>query len=140
MRRRARRSSFAAKMTTIAAGATALALFLAGSGSAWCQQIEEITVTAPRQVHQTYVVGRSPTTGAPIEVTTISRAVSYADLDLAKPSGAAKLRNRIDDTAKDLCKELDKLYPMEPKDRVCAKKADDGAMEQADKAIAAAGR
>jgi UrcA family protein len=128
------------RLTNIAAGVAALAAFFAASDSALSQQIEEVTVTAPRQVHQTYVVGRSPSTGAPIEVTTISRAVSYADLDLSKPSGAAELRSRIDDTAKGLCKELDKLYPMEPKDRSCVKKAADGAMEQADKVIAAASK
>ncbi|MBU6444500.1 MAG: UrcA family protein [Alphaproteobacteria bacterium] len=130
----------ASQLSSFAAGAAALAVSLCVAIPASSQQIEEVTVTAPRQVHQTYVVGRSPSTGAPIEVTTISRVVSYADLDLGTPPGAAELRSRIDATAKDLCRELDKLYPMEPKDRSCIKKAADGAMEQADKVIAAASK
>ena len=128
------------QLTSVAVGVTALAVSLGVAGPASSQPLEEVTVTAPREVHQTYISGRSPTTGAPIEVTTISRLVSYADLDRAKPSGATALRSRIDDTAKDLCQELDKLYPLEPKDRSCVKKAADAAMEQADKAIAAARR
>ena len=70
-----------------------------------------------------------------IEETSISRTVSYADLDLVKASDADELRTRVRDTAKDLCTELDKLYPLEPKDPDCVRKSVDRAMVQADNAI-----
>ena len=106
------------------------------SCAALAQEKQEITVTAPRVVHQT--IGRSSTTGAPIEQTSISRPVSYSDLDLSKPSGATILRKRVEDISKSLCQELDQLYPLEPKDPGCVPRAVNGATDQIDRAIAAA--
>lgn len=97
------------------------ALVAAAISVAQAQPIETVTVTAPRIVHQTIVTGRSSTTGAPIEETTISRVVSYADLDLAKAADADAFKARVEDAARDLCAELDKLYPLEPKDPSCAR-------------------
>lgn len=101
------------------------------------QPMETIVVTAPRVVHQTIVTGRSPT-GATIEETTISRNVTFDDLDLSKAHDADALRTRVRDTARDLCAELDKLFPFEPKDTNCVKKSADRAMIQADQLIAEA--
>lgn len=109
--------------------------FMIANTAAYSQPVEEVTVTAPRVVKQTVVTGRSFATGAPIEETSISRTVSYADLDLVKTSDADELRTRVRDTAKDLCTELDKLYPLEPKDPDCVRKSVDRAMVQADNAI-----
>lgn len=104
------------------------------NSAAIAQPIEEVIVTAPRTVHQT--IGRSSITGAPIELISIARQVSYADLDLSKTSDANELEKRVDDTARDLCQELDKMYPLEPKDRNCVSKASDDARKQVDAAIA----
>ena len=58
-------------------------------------------------------------------------------------SGVTELKRRINDTAKDACKQLDTLYPealyppLTPKVD-CVETAVDGAMAQANVAIAAA--
>ena len=99
------------------AAAAAIALFAFGSQPVHAQQEgtqttgvnEEITIVAPRVVKRK-IVGRTPI-GAPIEVVTLSRPVSYGDLDLATEEGRATLRKRIEDTAKKTCKELDVMYP-----------------------------
>ena len=106
---------------------------------ALAQPMETVVVTAPRIVQQTIVMGRSPT-GAPIEETTISRVVKFADLDLTKPQDQDTLRTRVRDTSRDLCAELDKLYPFGAKDPDCVKKSADRAMVQVDQAIAEAHR
>jgi UrcA family protein len=93
---------------------------------------EEITIVAPRVV-QRKVVGRT-TIGAPIEVISLSRPVSYADLDLSTQEGRAELRKRIENTAKAACKELDVMYPDSmfqpiPAEQNCVKNASSQAME-----------
>jgi UrcA family protein len=106
------------------------------SGAVFAEEIAQVTVTASRPVKE--VVGHS-NIGAPIEVTSITSRVSYADLDLASHSGAATLETRINDAAKAACKELDKSYPLtEPDATRCAKLATDKAMVSARAAISAA--
>lgn len=46
-----------------------------------------------------------------VETIQLSRAVSYADLDLTTESGAAQLRQRIRNTAKELCQKLRREHP-----------------------------
>lgn len=111
--------------------------FLMTSSAAFAKKIETVTVTAPRIVKQTIVTGRSYTTGAPIEQTTISRAVHFSDLNLVKSSDDATLKTRVRDAAKDLCAELDKLYPLEP-DRSCVRKSIHRAMPQVKAVISSA--
>ncbi len=101
------------------------------------QETPQVTIEATRPV--TKVVGRSSSTGAPIEETTITRKVSYADLDLASVAGANELQKRVNDTAKELCKQLDDMYPLTaPTSTDCARKSSSQAMEQVHMAIAAA--
>lgn len=119
-----------------AATALACAGFTLAGGLAVAQEPEEIIVTAPRAVHEQ--IGRSPSTGAPIERITLTRHVSYADLDLAKTADADELKTRVGDMAKKACKQLDSLYPLLPSDPACVRSATDGAMEQVTQAIAAA--
>lgn len=102
--------------------------------------MQEITIVAPYLVHK-QVVGRS-TIGAPIEVLSISRRVSYADLDLTKASDAATLKKRISDTAKDACEYLfstdhGTTLPPVTSSRACAKTATAEAMMLANDVIAA---
>jgi len=102
---------------------------------------EEITVVAP-EVVQRKIVGRTMI-GAPIEVISLSRPVSYADLDLTKQSDADELEKRIGDTAKAACKELNIMYPDAmfqpiPANQNCTRTATSEAMEVAKLVIAAA--
>ena len=64
----------------------------AAAAQALAQEVEEITV-----------VGRLGPDGRP---STLSRIVSYRDLDLTTNAGQDMLRRRIRDTARDLCTEL----------------------------------
>src|SRR4051812_45075439 len=68
---------------------------------------ETITVTPP------YVVTKT-TTGAIRDRTTsysISRVVSYADLDLKTDSGVSNLEGRVKEAATGVCQEMDMRYP-----------------------------
>lgn len=58
------------------------------------------------------VVGRSAI-GAPIDRVTLTRRVSYADLDLTTYAGAMKLEKRVHTAARAACAQLDDLYPLE---------------------------
>jgi len=94
-----------------------LAAALAASGNAALAQDadsakQEITVEAPRSVPMP--VERSPYTGAAIAVTTVRMTVLYADLDLATARDADRLMLRIRNVARDACKQLDRLYPLNP--------------------------
>lgn len=115
-----------------------LALFAVGmlAGSAFAVhpvravQDDEITVMAPRSIHRE-VVGRSAI-GAPIEEISLTRRVSYAGLDLRRPSDMNELQRRIKMTANEACDQLNKLYPLDtvPSDRDCKTDAYNSGMEQ----------
>lgn len=62
------------------------------SAPAFAQTVEEVTV-----------VGRYGPDGEP---RTLSRAVSFADLDITTQPGQEQLKQRISDTARELCTEL----------------------------------
>src|SRR5262245_51195471 len=78
-------------------------------------------------------------TGTPIEVITIKRRVSYADLDLATYSGAVELEARVKNSAKSLCDKLVQMRPMSSFDKwSCVRTAVAGGMAEARAAIVAA--
>ena len=108
--------------------------FVIAGGPVVAQQVSEIIVEAPYLRQQ---VGRT-SSGAAVELITLTKRVSYADLNLAMQADVEQLNKRIDDTAKGACKQLDSLYPLDPTDPNCVKKAVDGGMAQAKVAIAAA--
>ena len=115
-----------------------LALFVAGctlaGATANAQPMEVVTVEAASIT----VVGRSSSTGAPIKEIRIKSQVSYADLDLTTEAGAAELTKRITDTAKSTCDEIKVDFPAQGStEEKCVKDAIDGAMEQANAAVAA---
>ncbi len=95
----------------------------------------EITVEAPRSVPVR--VERSPYTGAAVAVTTVRMSVLYGDLDLATLRDANRLMVRVRNVARDACKQLDRLYPLDP-DETCIDKAVDHAAPLASAAIAVA--
>ena len=78
------------------------------------------------------------------EIVSLTRAVSYADLDLSKAADVAELETRVKNTAKDVCQELNRRYPRNGGQYVygsadCVKKATDDGLDIV-KAIAAAGK
>ena len=109
---------------------------------------EVVIVTAPSVViHEAKAPAGSRVLGRgmarPIEVVSVNRSVSYADLDLAKPSDEKIFTGRIDQAAKDACAALDKRYPkniyipVSPEEN-CVKNAAGNAMRIAEEVIAAA--
>lgn len=73
---------------------------------------EKITVYAP------YVVTRkimnpmmSKTSSTGIEVISVSRSVSFSDLNLSQPPDQITLNNRVHQAAQDACSEIEKRFP-----------------------------
>lgn len=108
---------------------------------------EVVTVTAPSVViHESKATASSRATGGgmlrPIEVVSVNRSVSYADLDLSKSGDVATFARRIDDAARDACATLDRRYPkavyipVSPGEN-CARNAAGNAMRIAELVIAA---
>ncbi|MDX3911166.1 MAG: UrcA family protein [Sphingobium sp.] len=94
------------------------------AGGAAAQEVGEtadvITVEAPRSVPAP--VERSPYTGVAVAITTVRMPVLYGDLDLSAPGDAERLMVRIRNVARDVCRELDRLHPLNP-DGDCAVRA-----------------
>jgi UrcA family protein len=73
------------------------------------------------------------------QVVSITRHVSFADLDLVTYSGTQELKARINETADSICAKLGRMYgPMGFDRPQCMRDAVRGAMAQARAAIAAA--
>ncbi len=102
------------------------------------EPLQEVKIEASRPV--TNVAPAYPG-GARVEIIQLSRPVSFKDLDLTKTADAAKLEQRIGETAKAACKQLDEMYPLTASPGgSCVKDATDSAMVKAKAAIAAATR
>lgn len=128
----------------LAPGILAMASALAGSSVAQpaktqSQEFEEaqyetVTVYAPYVVKRQVVnsmMSKKSATG--LEMVSISRSVSFADLDLADPGQAKQLESRVDIAAHDACRELEKKFPKSqyrpvPEDQNCAGNAKAAAM------------
>lgn len=67
----------------------------------------------------------------------MSRPVSYHDLDLTTRDGARELRDRVRDTARDICQQLAEEYPykQQPGSTKCYEGALKNGMVRADAAI-----
>jgi UrcA family protein len=116
-----------------------LAIALATVSAAAVAQQADQTTNEAGEVQQT-MVGFSYT-GIPVERLQVERPVSYANLDLTTPSGAAELKRRVIETAKAACEQLDSADPIDLSDTddfSCVKTATHGALKQANAAIAAA--
>jgi UrcA family protein len=74
-------------------------------------RMPKITVEADHQVQKRQV--GTTYTGIPIEEVSLTRHVGFRDLDLNSPSGRAELDKRIKEVAKEACKQLQTLYPLE---------------------------
>ncbi|MDB6102656.1 MAG: hypothetical protein JWO52_2655 [Gammaproteobacteria bacterium] len=80
--------------------------------------------------------------GIPTEQFKVQRVVSYANLDLSTATGAAELKKRVSEAAREACKELVAADPIDLADGngnpTCVSETTDGAMEQVNAAIATA--
>jgi UrcA family protein len=125
--------------------ASMVVLAAAGSASLGAAQpvrvgepIFVLTVVAPRLVREE--AGRDRATGAPAELVSLTRRVSYDDLDLKLHADVLTLQQRVESTAKKACEQLASLFPLsDPRTPDCIAEAVAGAMEQAKAAMAAAG-
>jgi UrcA family protein len=103
----------------------------ASAGPVAADTVEGVTVEAARVVE----VGRTAY-GAAEQQVVLRRGVSYAGLDLKTAEGRAGLEVRIKETATALCKELDKMYPLQaPKQAECVADAVRSGMSEASKLV-----
>ena len=97
-------------MNRLTANRLALAVLgtFAFAGAAFAQQPEgEFVVSSSR----TGALSHASVTGDSGELISISRRVSFADLNLATYSGSQEMETRVRSAAKTLCDKLDRLYP-----------------------------
>jgi UrcA family protein len=105
------------------------------------QGVQEIVVTAKRVI--TAQPAGKTASGVPIVDMSVSYGVSYSGLDLASAVGAAEIEKRVNDAAKEACKEITAQRPLvrfTTSDAECAKAAADKAMVKARALIAEAGK
>ena len=84
-------------------------------------------------IEKRQVVGRVSGEVNPTEYT-LSRPVSFADLDLTRDSDYLEFKSRVRDAARDMCEELDARVPQlrgdESADRECVRNATRNAVHQ----------
>jgi UrcA family protein len=105
-------------------------------------QPEDVSVAVPREIVRQQV-GRSFSTGAPIEDVTIINQVAYNDLDLRKATDVNTLNARVEAAASEGCSELDRIFPFTASFRSrleCMRRAIDTTTAQINAALAADGR
>jgi len=103
-------------------------------GNVLAQPLEEIVVEGSPIVEEH--AAKTPFAPGYYKVVMSSR-VSYADLDLAKPTDVATLELRIKEAATVVCDKLGKAYPDSgPNTKECAKRAADKALAEAKKVAA----
>ena len=112
--------------------------FIAADLAVAQQLTEEIVVRAPIERSEARIpIGSSVNT----QTVNLNRYVSFADLDLTDNADVNKLETRIDAIAKESCKELSDMFPLDRSDMMemsrCLKNAIASANEQKEMAIAA---
>ncbi len=96
------------------------------------------TINIEASVINKKIIGTS-SSGVPTEEVTVTRRVSYSDLDLKTYSGAQTLKQRVKEAAKIACKQIDELYPQEQSDTPnCIKQSVAQADRQVEEALGAA--
>ena len=107
------------------------------------KESEQITIEAsPYTIHRSPAPHRQYRLLVPERVS-VSRSVSYADLTLSKPADAAEFRRRIEETARQVCEELDRRVPRSAfdivLDRDCVRTTTEQAMVSARRVMAGLG-
>lgn len=117
--------------------ATCLLAFSAGASAQGDDEVPEdaIVVIAPRPI--TAEIRERGPNGRETAIISLKMVVQYVDLDLKQAGNVDLLMARIRSVARDACKYLDRLYPLNP-DPDCQDRAFQNAMPQARAAIAAA--
>jgi UrcA family protein len=105
---------------------------------------EMVTVYAPFVVRHKPLSGPLSKSSRGLELVSVSRTVSFHDLDLGKPIDAETLENRVHRAAVDACAELDKRFPKStyipvPEKQDCVGNAVNQAMVSVKQLIASAG-
>lgn len=96
------------------------------------------TINIEASVVNKKIIGMS-SSGVPTEEVTVTRRVSYSDLDLKTYSGAQALKQRVKEAASLACKQIDELYPLEKSDAPnCIKQSVALADRQVEEVVAAA--
>ena len=101
---------------------------------------DELTVVAPELVRESAGKGSH---GQPVHVVSLSRKVSYTDLDLTKAKDQAEFRTRVKTAATAACQDLDantqsNFHRARPSEQVCLKDATSSGLQLAEQVIAAA--
>lgn len=92
---------------------------------------EDVVVTAPRYSPERSLIG------APYRYVSMSKGVYVGDLDLRSGYGIHVMRDRIRNTARRMCRQLDMRYPISAPDSPdCYTNAMNNAMYRANVAIA----
>lgn len=101
---------------------------------------EEVIVTAPNLRFREENGSGARSLDLPPEKVSLSKAVSYRDLDLTTWDGAGRLRDRVVRAAHHVCAQLRDAYPFEQisTSNRCYRDAVDNALVRADEAIATA--
>jgi UrcA family protein len=115
-----------------------LALALAMASAAAVAQQTDQTPDVKTEAGKVQETVKFSYTGVPIERLQVDLPVSYADLDLTTPAGAAELKRRVSDAAKEACDKVDSANPADLLDTDCVRTATHGAMKQVKVVIAAA--
>ena len=125
--------NFAIAAGLVLAGGTAFAADLPT-----IPELHELIVVIPSPVHRT-VVGRADN-GGPIEELSLSRVVTYGDLDLNALRDFLTLNARVADAARLACRELAEARPLAHVDEfACARDAAHNARKQVRDATVNAG-
>ena len=133
---RAKHLMFGAIGAVLCASAIANGTALAQATGPSAQVTEEVIIRAPDVVRRQLPrsgPGTPPGLTNP-EIVSLTRAVSYSDLDLSKASDVTELETRVKNTARDVCQELNRRFPKANNQYVyantdCVKKATDDGME-----------
>ncbi|HUL47553.1 MAG TPA: UrcA family protein [Steroidobacteraceae bacterium] len=117
------------------ASAVAIGVMATAAMAQSSTQLPEVKVVAGKPV----VTQERTSTGQRVDVVQLSQAVGYADINIATANGAAVLRQRVKDSAKSVCEQIYKLYPLPPDGKeLCFEKAMKAATPQVQAAIDAA--
>ena len=97
-------------------------------------QVSPKTISVEVSILTPVLAGR-PGLEAPADQVTLTHLVSYSDLDLTTQSGQEELRDRIAETARFACEQLERLYPRQSESPArCTRQA----IEDSDSQVAAA--
>lgn len=123
------------------ASAAILVISAASPVYAQSEPSETVTVFAPfvvKKVQGPPAIGKRPA----VSTVSVSRNISYHDIDLTSDAGETTLTARVHQAAQDVCRELERRFPKTlyipvSEDKDCAKNAEAAAMIEVHAVVAA---